>query len=853
MYHAFRVQADHADGLKKIIFNLLANAEDPDRAVQIIRISQDEGYFENEGEMKSLLRAAGAFAKDNDSYFIRNYRRIKPQDAGREHLITDSLPSANYLLSFPVPTESRMRVAYSFVQGLFLKYLFQEYKVIPLNVQEGWAELVAQGDLPEEKRLWTDFLRSELAIATIGTAAALQLVKRNIGKQSIEEEFLSSAYVVGLAQAIVGKPEIFQWQAGGQLHSFLRRDLDQIFKEVPFLLATNERRKELKKKGLERNTLAAYSWLVAHGKAIDEVEQLLSQLVNGVKEAVELLKNNSDSKTSNLKINIKLTESTEAVKAFKEHFSKEFLPVVTNEQSLDLAFGGLLGVYLLWNLANLEIPFGTHLTFMGWDLWFIKSISEQMDSPELQGTLFFMKKGEMGRGSVKIVDITGPLTAALRLVSSHDTNLDLEPPFRLYSLTNGEVGTLRSAEVGQVCTICGQPGALSKASSSVLPESKRRYYDQPRMVNQANVCSRCVQVSILTPFTTDPEVDYALVEVPVDNFLELFSLYENLEGLNAFEALKALNRVGSISVFPNRYLILSHQTSRGSLSKIVQYYLQIARQHRFLENLAENKPYLLEPSMGNLRVMCREEVELDISVALLLSAFRQLPNFRISESTQKAAVNRIISSILKGRPYDSLYAYVQFLSSEDKTNEREAFIDGIPGYDNRVIKFYEPKFAKSQGGNNMSFEDVRKLSDLLVWLIGPLAQAEHGSGNTSISGIARKYTDPIRDFRKGNAAYFLYRLAQSAESLDKRAKEKSDVATKNKSNLGYLEWRLKNAAGSDEINSSAKSENELLFEKELERYYSLYGKNERFWKSFLKEVEARTLAQLMINLGSRRK
>lgn len=847
MYHTSKIQGDRANDLKEMIFNLLANAEDPDKAVRIFKKDRNGGNRQSEGEVRSLLRAAGAFAKDNDSYFIRSYRTPKHRNVEEEDSISDFIPSANYLLSFPVPTESRMRVAYSFVQGLFLKYLFQKYKAIPLNVQEGWAELVVHGELPEGKRLWSNFLKSGLAIAAIGTATTSQLVKRNIGKQSIEEEFLSSAYLVGLAQAIAAKPEIFQWQSGGQLHSFVRRGVDSAFKEAPFLLATDEGRKELKKKGQEHNTLTAYGWLVAHGKTINEVEQLYAQLINAVEASIELWENNSSGQRSKLKLNVEEVDSTNAVMAFKESFSKEFLPVVTNRQSLDTAFGGLLGVYLLWELANLKIPPNVHLTFIGWDLQFISSISGQMNSPELQGTLFYMKKGEMGRGSLKIADIAGPLTATLRLMPSTDA-VNAEPPFRLYSLNGGEAGAVTSAEVGQVCTICGQPGALSKASISVLPESKRRYYDQPRMVNQADVCSRCVQISILTPFTTDPEVNYALVEVPVDNFLELFALYENLEGLNALNTLKALNRVGSISVFPNRYLMLSHKTSKGSLSKMAQYYLQIAKQSRFLENLVGGKPYLSEPSTGNLKVMSREAMELDISVALLLSIFLRLPTFWTSESNEKAAINRMISSLLKGRPYDSLYAYVQFLSGrEDKINEREVFVDGIAGYDHGVIEFYEPKFARLQGGNAMHFNDVRKFSDLLMGLIEPLARVERDSGNTSLSGIARKYTDHIRDFRGGNAAYFLYRLAQSAESLDKRAKDKKDTTTSK--NLGKLGWRLKNIGDPDETDPAVPDETDLLFEKELERYYNLYGKNEMTWKSFLKEVEARTLARLMINLG----
>lgn len=45
----------------------------------------------------------------------------------------------------------------------------------------------------------------------------------------------------------------------------------------------------------------------------------------------------------------------------------------------------------------------------------------------------------------------------------------------------------------------------------------------------------------------------------------------------------------------------------------------------------------------------------------------------------------------------------------------------------------------------------------------------------------------------------------------------------------------------------------LKLEQELERYYKEYANNERDWKTFLEEVEARTLALLLLNVANKKK
>src|SRR5829696_3378128 len=102
------------------VYQLLAGAEEPRAAVakaQAAWNGSDSGF-------RSVLRAAGAFARNNDGYFIRYRRSDKKEEP-------TPLPRATHLHVFPVPIEPRMRVAHSYAQGLFLKYLYLEYGAIP--------------------------------------------------------------------------------------------------------------------------------------------------------------------------------------------------------------------------------------------------------------------------------------------------------------------------------------------------------------------------------------------------------------------------------------------------------------------------------------------------------------------------------------------------------------------------------------------------------------------------------------------------------------------------------------------------------------------------------------------------
>ena len=71
---------------------------------------------------------------------------------------------------------------------------------------------------------------------------------------------------------------------------------------------------------------------------------------------------------------------------------------------------------------------------------------------------------------------------------------------------------------------------------------------------------------------------------------------------------------------------------------------------------------------------------------------------------------------------------------------------------------------------------------------------------------------------------------------------------------GWIKWTTrKNVYGAGSEKPEAEEDQSALkLEQELERYYEQYADNERDWKTFLEEVEARTLALLLLNVRNQR-
>jgi len=138
------------------------------------------------------------------------------------------------------------------------------------------------------------------------------------------------------------------------------------------------------------------------------------------------------------------------------------------------------------------------------------------------------------------------------------------------------------------------------------------------------------------------------------------------------------------------------------------------------------------------------------------------------------------------------------------------------------------------------FRDVRNFSDYLDSLLRPIVREEVRESGSSVSGIARKYTENItKSFVRGNTANFLYRISAFAEARERKNPEDGWIKGSTKKKIYGIGLQ-----DSEPEEGSAK----LKLEQELEQYYERYSKNEREWKTFLEEVEARTLALLLLNV-----
>src|SRR5215211_4762124 len=249
------------------IYQLLAGVEEPGAAVARARAAWGDG---SDAGLRSILRAAGAFARNNDGYFVRYGRAKKDGEPA-------SLPRTTHLLVFPVPIEPRMRVAYSYVQGLFLKYLYVRYGAIPHEVRQGWAELISSRSLPDADELWTDFLKSDIARDAIEVSATSWTSGTNIGKQAVDDAFLSESYLLGLARAIAGRPSSFQWQAGDQIPAFRKEDLGELAGREALMTRDDPEAAEFRAQNRhkELNTLQVYGWLEEKAQGLKEFEELL--------------------------------------------------------------------------------------------------------------------------------------------------------------------------------------------------------------------------------------------------------------------------------------------------------------------------------------------------------------------------------------------------------------------------------------------------------------------------------------------------------------------------------------------------------------------------------------------------
>lgn len=798
------------------IYQLLRGVENPVNAVGRARASwtgPDSGF-------RSILRAAGAFARDNDGYFIRYERDARQADPL-------PLPDATHLFVFPVPVEPRMRVAYSYVQGIFLKYLYARYGAVPREVRQGWSEVVCgeRKPLPDANQLWAEFLADDIAKDAIEVSAPGWILPKSKpgGRQIVDDTFMSETYLLGLVQSISENPSKFQWQLY-QMPAFYRKDLPSELADREVLLTQNDpEAQEFRKnnRDIELNTFQVYEWLEKESWKTSE----FCSLVDNALQAVE---------TGDEGREISLIPAAEKL---ADMFRQQFVPLSSRDEYTKLAIPQITLYLLLWALVSKSPQReGKRMTLRGWDLALLRGVLDRLTAAK-RGALMFTEKEYSKSGTSTLVKFAGydKLESELRYgPESHD--IVMAAPFELWNLGESQVGVLSSESHRETCLVCGKHGKTTRAK--ILPEREKRHYDSPQRDENAEVCARCVQVWSLAPISTADD-SYAIVEVPVENFLELFALYESLEGISRLETLKTLNRVSSLSVFPNKYLLLSRSTGKGKLPQTAQYYLQLARQWHFVERLGN-----LEEDLEVIAV--QDRAKLAREVVLTLSTLQQLPYYYASKSEEKVPAMSMINALDRGRPYEALYVAAT-QAHEAGRRETQAIEGGIRRYDEEVFRFGE-FFARRQKGVGVSreiFRDVRTFSDYLYKILKPIVREEVKGSGSSVSGVARKYTENItKSFVRVNTADFLYRISSFVEGRERQNPEKD----------GWIKWTTRNIVHGESGTTGEPDETqpELKLEQELERYYEQYSGNQRDWKTFLEEVEARTLALLLLNVPNKR-
>lgn len=643
------------EAIQRIVWCLLRHADNPDVAVATARTLQDDLGDGHERQMTfiNLLRAAGLFAKDDDGYFMRYHNRSAGMPMNESFLC---LEQANYVLTFPVPTEPRMRIAYSVFSGLLMKYLYQTCNAVPTDANEGFAQLWIGNDLPDAIKIWTDF------------------------------------------------------QKHGRTIESLREGVDATFKAV-----------------------------------------------------------------------------------YELNRSKR-VRIGAPKLSASLAQTPLLPI---------------------------------LESAVQRNSQMFQKQSKLGVQVQK--------GKKSKLVAQR-------PPFKLLG-----VGTTISEVASTVpsrgrCLVCGSCEDLFEGAQTLIPETKKVDYEgiserQPRL------CSNCAFIAYLSGVY--PSSDLSIVEFPADNFLELFALYESLQGVSALVALKYINRVSSMSVLPNRYLLLSHRDSKGRMDGKAQVYLQLREQTHLLKQVHRPMRVQIEGS--------RPEMWSEIApyIPIGLSHFKELPLHYETKSDRKGFAYEVIRALQAGQPYKALYVAVKYADDNRHPFERRVFTKNLKAYKTFVSEQHQA-LAKSLGGETVSndiYRDIADFSDSLFDLLHPLVRREQQKSGSSVSGIARKYTDLIlREFGEGMAGKFLYAVCQEADVAERSGDGWVKHNAFTKLYGGSPDTKGKTPEEVAHTWDEFRKTHPVQLEVRLRGYRCKHGKYHAVWQKFLREVQARTLALLMLNV-----
>ncbi|HWP56702.1 MAG TPA: hypothetical protein VNL14_02310 [Candidatus Acidoferrales bacterium] len=476
------------------------------------------------------------------------------------------------------------------------------------------------------------------------------------------------------------------------------------------------------------------------------------------------------------------------------------------------------------------------IAIFGWPVVVLRGIPE-----DKRFALRFLDKIEPP-GAKMVFQI--PRLGKITVVGPPDTASP--PPFILRHV--GQSQTMVSATTltlvsGTRCLVCGSTSDLLKGAASFLPESKKRWYESPTSFVEPKLCSNCAFVAYLSAIY--PNDNITVVEFPADNFLELFALHEQLQGVSGPVALKVLNRVGALLVLPSRYLLLSKKSGRGQMDSKAQIYVQLRYHRSLLENL--DRPMRVQVE-GNQPSFWSE---IHPYVAIGLSYFARLPNY-YETNERKVVAQRMVRALTEGRPFAAVYLAAE---AERPGRERDVLSGGLQAFEREFVgnRQYAAKLALGLGGDNVHsdfYKDVVEFSNYLLDLVRPLVQREVRKSGSAVSGVARKYTNLIvRDFKDGRVAKFLYVICQEADSAERDGEgwPKSQCLEKLYGREPTVETN--SAEETARVWVALRDQHpKTALETKIETFQEKHGKDPGLWTKFLGEVQARTLALLMLNI-----
>lgn len=404
---------------------------------------------------------------------------------------------------------------------------------------------------------------------------------------------------------------------------------------------------------------------------------------------------------------------------------------------------------------------------------------------------------------------------------------------------------------GTRCLVCGSEGEMIQGGKFFLPENKKQWYEEPGPRDKfPRLCATCAYLALLSGIT--PTSDQSILEYPTDNFLELFALHENLQGISGTVALKSLNRVSALSVFPSRYLLLSRNSRQGRMDSKTQIYMQLRKHAPLLRTLDKPIRVQVEGNQPNFWSQVFPHI------AIGLSYFAGLPSY-YETGARKIVAQRVTHALAEGRAFEALYLVTQAQQPDGGFGwERNVVNLGLRVFETEFVvnPSYSIELSRALGGAAMNpevFGDVIEFSNFLLDIVRPLVQREVDSSRSAVSGVARKYTELItRDFMECRTAKFLYVVCQEVDAAERDGDGWAKRLSLEK--LYGSRPTLEGKSGADAAKAWAdfrENHPETVLEQKIRIFCGKYPRDAGLWPKFLGEVQARTLALLLLNVRNK--